>query len=154
MAKRVKFGDIIQILTSEGVAYAQYTHKHEEYGYLLAIFEGFYNKEPKDFSEVVNQTPQFWAFFPLQTAINQGLFSVVGNVAVAEENQNFPLFRKCQYTKEGKRVNWSIWDGKISTRLERELSEEEKRYSMEAIISAPLLVERIQTGYRPEKDDA
>ncbi|MEJ2437996.1 MAG: hypothetical protein P8Y35_08590 [Sulfurovaceae bacterium] len=44
MAKRVKFGDVIEIVTSKGYAYAQYTHKDSMMGALLRIFKGIYEK--------------------------------------------------------------------------------------------------------------
>ncbi|MEJ2528408.1 MAG: hypothetical protein P8Y49_10155 [Sulfurovaceae bacterium] len=45
MAKRVKFGDVIEIVTSKGYAYAQYTHKDSMMGALLRIFKGIYVKK-------------------------------------------------------------------------------------------------------------
>lgn len=153
MAKRAKIGDIVQILTSKGIAYAQFTHKHNEYGYLLAVFKGFYKSLPGDFSQIVSMKPQFFVFFPLQSALNQNLVSVVSNVPVAVGNKSFPIFRTCHRSSSGEKVNWAIWDGEKSERLGRKLNEKEKTYSMRGIISAPLLVERIEKGYRPETHD-
>lgn len=153
MAKRIKIGDIIQILTSEGVAYAQVTHKHEEYGHLLRVFEGFYTKEPKDFSEIVRCITQFSTFFPIQTAVNKGLFTVAGNTSVSKANQQFPIFRSCSYGKNGERGPWWLWDGEQEVMLKRDLTEEEKRFPKRGIISAPLLVERTEKGYRVEIDE-
>ncbi len=150
MAKRAKIGDVIQFLTSEGMAYAQYTHKHDEYGYLLGVLEGCHEKFLRDFSQIVNAPPQFYAFFPLQTVLNRHLVSVIANTPVAACNKSFPMFRTCDHTKEGKRVNWMIWDGVKFEMLGRDLNEKEKRYSMHEIVSAPLLLERIEKGYRPE----
>jgi len=150
MAKRIKIGDVIQILTSEGVAYAQVTHKNPKYSFLLQVFSGFYPKTPNDFSEVVSEPPQFCAFFPIQTAVNKGLLSVVANVPVADRNKPFPIFR----TRNGGHGGscW-LWDGKESKMLDREFTEQELKYSDLGIISAPLLVERIEKGYRPETHD-
>ena len=82
MAKKVRLGDILQVLTSQGVAYVQVTHKHPEFGFLIRVFPGFHNEQPKDFSAVVDGEPQFSAFFVVQSAVNQGLLSVVANVPV------------------------------------------------------------------------
>lgn len=62
MAKKVKLGDILQVLTSQGVAYAQVTHKHPEFGFLIRVLPEFHNEQPKDFSVVVYGEPQFSAF--------------------------------------------------------------------------------------------
>lgn len=153
MAKRIKIGDVIQILTSQGIAYAQFTHKHREFGSLLSVFEGFYPEVPTDFNSVVKSALQFQAFFPLQAAINGGLLSIVVNVPVASCNSKFPMFRTCVIGKHGERGPWWLWDGENENMLERELSDMERKYSLRDLISAPLLVERIEKGYRPEIHD-
>ena len=42
MSKRVKIGDIIEIETKRGFAYAQYVMKVPEWGALLRVLAGFY----------------------------------------------------------------------------------------------------------------
>lgn len=140
-------GDVIQILTSEGVAYAQVTHKHPEFGYLIRIFSGFHNTRPKDFSAVVSCSVQLSAFFPVQSAVNQGLLSVVDNTPVPESLQVFPTFRSRNGGPGGS--IW-LWSGGDAVRLDRCLLPEELTYPTEGIISAPLLVERIEKNYRAE----
>lgn len=147
MAKKVKIGDVLQILTSKGVAYAQVTHKHPEYGFLIRVFHGFYNENPKDFFSVVNNDPQFSAFFVVQGAVNQGLLSVVANTPVSEGLQEFPMFRS---RAGGPGGSLWLWDGKDLFQLDRAITSEELKYSIRGIISAPLLVERVETNYRPE----
>ncbi|MAZ20245.1 hypothetical protein [Roseovarius sp.] len=153
MAKRAKIGDVIQILTSGGVAYGQFTHKHGRFGPLLSVFDGFYAKAPDNFSQVVAERPNFNTFFPLQPALNEGLLSVVANVPVAASNSEFPKFRTRVVTPDGQCGPWWIWDGENEEMLERELTPSEMRYSLRGIISAPLLLERIEQGYRPEIHD-
>lgn len=147
MAKKVKLGDVLQILTSQGVAYAQVTHKHPEFGYLIRVFSGFYDAQPEDFSAVVNSSVQFSTFFVVQSAVNQGLLSVVANVPVPEGLQAFPTFRSRNGGPGGS--IW-LWSGSEAVRLERDLSLEEQKCSTRGIISAPLLVERIESNYRAE----
>jgi len=150
MAKRIKLGDMLQVLTSEGVAYAQVTHKHPEFGFLIRIFQGFYSQQPKNFSAVVVGEVQFSAFFVAQAAVNQGLVSVVANVEVPEALKSFPIFRARSGGAGGS--IW-LWDGTKHFRLERKLTADELKYPTDGIISAPLLVERIENGYRAELDE-
>ncbi|WP_088146782.1 hypothetical protein [Achromobacter denitrificans] len=150
MAKRIKLGDVLQIMTSQGVAYAQVTHKHPEFGYLIRVLSGFYDTQPKDFLEIVNCPVQFSAFFVVQSAVNQGLLSVVANVSVPESLQIFPKFRSRNGGPGGS--IW-LWDGGEAIRLERNLSSDEQKISTRGIISAPLLVERIENNYRAETHD-
>jgi len=147
MARKIKFGDILQILTSQGVAYAQVTHKHPEFGFLIRVFPEFHNEQSKDFSVVVDAEPQFSAFFVVQSAVNQGLLSVVANVPVPVRLQVFPTFRSRNGGPGGS--IW-LWNGSEAVRLEREISSEELKHSTRGIISAPLLVERIEKNYRAE----
>ncbi len=150
MAKKVKVGDLIQVLTSQGVAYAHYTHKHDEYGYFIRVFTGFYAEVPMDYDKVCNSNVLFSAFFPLQSAVNQGLVSVVGNMDVAPSLSTFPVFRARNGGAGGS--IW-LWDGANSVRLDRPLTHVEQCFPVKSIISAPLLVDRIQRGYRAEVDD-
>ena len=106
-----------------------------------------------DFSQIVSTPPSFNAFFPLQPALNEGLLSVVSNVPVADCNREFPMFRTRVVTPDGQHGPWWIWDGQNEEMIERELTASEKRYSLRGIISAPLLVERIEKAYRPETHD-
>lgn len=151
MAKKVKLGDVLQILTSQGVAYAQVTHKHPEFGYLIRVFSGFYDSKPQYFSAVVESPVQFSAFFMVQSAVNQGLLSVAANVPVPESLQAFPTFRSRNGGSGGS--IW-LWSGNESIKLERNLSFEEQKYPTRGIISAPLLVERIEKHYRAETHEA
>ncbi|UCJ18867.1 hypothetical protein K5Q02_11090 [Pseudomonas sp. MM211] len=150
MAKRIKLGDVLQVLTSEGVSYAQVTHKHPEFGFLIRVFQGFYNQQPKDFSVVVAGGVQFSAFFVAQSAVNQGLVSVVVNVEIPEVLKSFPTFRA---RNGGAGGSLWLWDGTEFFRLERKLTTDELKYPTDGIISAPLLVERIENGYRAEFDE-
>ena len=48
--KRPKIGDIIEIPTRSGFAYAQFTHKHNLYGALLRVYNTIYQTK-YDFNE-------------------------------------------------------------------------------------------------------
>lgn len=147
MAKRIKLGDIFQVLTSQGVAYGQVTHKNSEYGHLVRIFHGFHSRPCKDFDQIVNSEVQFSVFFPMQSAVNQGLLSVPGNTEIPVSLQEFPTFRSRNGGAGGS--IW-LWNGEKPVRLERDLQQSELKYPTRGIISAPLLVERIEKGYRAE----
>lgn len=153
--KRVKIGDLFEVRTSKGLVYGQYTHKNNEYGTLIRIFFGFYSTRPNDLTVICSRPLQFTVFFPIQRAVNLDLITHCGNFPVTAENAVFPIFRSASRSKSGERSadNWWIWDGETSKRLERVLTEEEKKYPVEGIISHPLLVERAENQYRAEIDD-
>lgn len=147
MAKRVKIGDIIQILTSEGISYAQYTHKNKMYGYMISVFNGLYDNPIKDFSSLIKSPIQFHTFIALQSAINEGLLSVVAHLSIPDHLREFPIFR-CRSGGPGGGI-W-LWDGNEEVMLNRNITEEEQKYSTRSIISIPLLLERIKIKYKPE----
>ncbi len=62
MAK-LKIGDIVEINTAKGLAYAQYTHKHKQYGALLRVFGRLFDARPDGFVDLINSRPAFMCFF-------------------------------------------------------------------------------------------
>ncbi|MDF0696383.1 hypothetical protein PYR71_07605 [Rhizobium sp. MC63] len=129
MSKRTKIGDVVQILTSKGVSYAQVTHKHLRYGHLLRAFDGFYADRLDNFSEVVASPVFFSAFFPVQKAVNEGLGANVGNSSVTDANSVFPIFRTSARDRDGRRGPLWLWNGETEVMLTRGLSNEEKEIS-------------------------
>ena len=66
--KRPKLGDVIEIATPQGFAYAQYTHRYDKpprWVSLLRILPGLFESRPTDLSTLVQQRERFFVFFPL-----------------------------------------------------------------------------------------
>lgn len=151
MAK-VKTGDIVEIITSRGLVYAQYTHKHKDYGSLLRVFETGYENRPKCIDNIVKEKLQFAIFFPLQAAIKQNLISVIGNCAVPKELADFPMFRAGAINPNiGKVATWWLWDGKKETKIGK-LSNEQRKLPIRGICNDTLLIEKIETYWTAEDD--
>jgi hypothetical protein len=150
MAKRIKIGDIIEIETSIGFAYAQYTHKHNKYGALIRVFDKVFKESIDDFDGVEDIPVRFSIFFPLQAAINRDIFKVVGNRPVAEKNQQFPVFRDGTPHPKTRQVEvWWLWDGEKEWRV-GELTESQWKLPIRGIWNDTLLIERIESGWRQE----
>jgi len=60
-----RIGDVIEIPTAKGLAYAQFTHKMPVYGRLIRVVEGIWRTRPHAFEEVVIAPTRFFTFFPL-----------------------------------------------------------------------------------------
>ena len=74
------------------------------------------------------------------------------NVPVAEHLSKFPIFRGTNNLK-GAETMWWFWDGEKEWKVDRLLSNAEKLYPEgPSLISAPLLLERIESDYRVEHD--
>jgi len=151
--RRVKIGDIIEIPTTKGFAYAQYTHKHKMYGALIRILEGLFDKRPEDFTHLVKKKHRYATFIALQSSVNQGFFTIVGNEPVPEEANKFPLFRAAgAIPREGGKVlNWWLWDGEKEWFIDQ-LKPEQRSLPIASVWTATLLIQRIESGWTPETD--
>jgi hypothetical protein len=91
MSKRPKIGDIVEIpLPDSGTGYAQYTHKHKQYGALLRVLK--VREKVVDIKELSNAHLQFTTFFPLSAAVNREIVRVAGNLPIKDELKSFLSF--------------------------------------------------------------
>ena len=150
-----KVGDIVEIRTSIGIAYALCSHEHTEkpkFGCLIRVFEPLYKARPNNITEVVESDVLFTTFFPLRAALKQGVVDVVSNVAVPKRLTSFPIFRNGNINPASKRVHtWSFWDGLKEWRVGK-LTPEQRSYPLLAVWTYPLLLERVESRWRPEDD--
>ena len=154
MAKRIRIGDVVQVTTPRGFAYAHYSHKHAMFGSLLRILSGLYSEVPGDLVELTHKLPRFVTFFPLQAAVSRGIVDVVGNVPLPAAAQPFPLFRAAMRDPAtGKVSAWWLWDGLREWRLDQ-LSAEQLSLPIREIVNDTLLVERIVSDWTPQRDAA
>lgn len=146
----MQVGDVIEIPTPKGRAYAQYTHRHERYGELIRVLPGLFDERP-DVSELVVQPERFVAFYPLAAIIgDDDDVRIISNEAVPEEARRFPLFKTGRRDPStGQVKTWWLWDGEHEWPVSS-LQEQHRRLSPRAIVNHELLVDRIATGWRPE----
>jgi hypothetical protein len=146
-----RIGDVIEIDTARGRAYAQYTHEHPQYGSLLRVLPGFSTVRPQSFMELVEKREKFFVFFPLRAAVRQGLVTRVAGERIPEWAQEFPKMRaRGGVTKDGRVLNWWIFDGRREWRVDR-LTEEQRSLPIRSIWTYPLLVERLEEEWVPEQ---
>ena len=152
MAK-LKIGDIVEIRTAKGFAYAHYTHKHKQYGALLRVFDSIYDARPSNYTDLVRQRPAFSCFFPLSAAVNKKIVSIIGNSAVPHEAQVFPTFRGGVVNPSTHKVEvWWLWDGEREWRIGN-LTDEQRLLPIAELWSWDLLIERLGSGWLPEEHD-
>jgi hypothetical protein len=150
--KKARIGDIIEIPTAQGLAYAQYTHQHPMMGGLIRVFNTLYESRPDNLNTVLNDSVRFSIFFPVNAAVSRHIFEVVGNHEVSSANRSFPLFR-CGATdpKTRKVPRWWLWDGEKEWQV-GELTIEQRKLPIRSAWNDVMLVERIESGWRPETD--
>lgn len=153
---KVRIGDIVEIQTSKGLAYALYSHKHDKppkYGALLRVFDQLFQERPKDIQGLAKLPIRFSAFFPLQAAVKQDIVKVIGNITVPENLKPFPLFRSGIPDKTTKKIaTWWLWNGEKSWRI-GELTPEQRKLPLRGILNDTMLIHQIETGWRPEEND-
>lgn len=147
--KRPQIGDVIEISTSKGLAYAQFTHKHPTHRALLRVMPGFYSSRPECFSKLMLADPQFSTFFPLGAACNRGIVRVVANEAVSAYLSAFPTFRSSIKGQDGEWGPWWLWDGKHEW-LIGELEPGMEVLPPQEVINDTLLIKRIVSGWHHE----
>ena len=152
MGRRIKVGDIVEISTNKGFAYAQYVLKKERWGALIRILPGLFDERPGDLCELAAKESRFVTFFPLQQAVNKDIFQVVANCEVPESAKEFPVFRAAGHVdRQGRVANWYIWNGEQSWQVDH-LTEEQLRLPIRSVWNDTLLIERIEQGWTPETD--
>jgi hypothetical protein len=147
---RPQLGDVVEIPTSIGFAYAQYTHKHAQYGSLIRVLPGTYQARPLDFAALVPQNPQFITFFPLGAACHRKIVSVVANELIPADAQAFPVFRTSVRGPQG-HGPWWLWDGVKEWRI-GPLAKGMESLPIRGVVNDTLLIDRIVAGWCHEVD--
>ena len=144
---RPQIGDVLEVRTPSGLAYAHYTHMHDRYGALLRVMPGVYLSRPIDFAACVSSTPQFMTFFPVGAASNRRLMSVVAHEAIPHSARSFPTFR----TRATKNGAWWLWDGENEWHIGA-LRPGMEQFPIRGVWNDTLLIKRIVEGWRHEHD--
>ena len=146
---RPRLGDIIEISTPEGLAFAQFTHKHAQYGALLNVLPGTFAARPDSFEALLNEEPQFTTFFPLSAACASGVVRIIASEKIPAGAAAFPTFRTAIKGKDGTWGPWWLWDGEREWQVGALKSGMEK-LPPRGVANDTLLIERISAGWRHE----
>ena len=141
-----RLGDVIEIPTPKGFAYAQYTHKHTKYGYLIRVFPQVCSERPESFKKIILESPRIISFFPLGAACKRGIVKIVSNELISAASRDFPVFRSGLANSNGKVENWWLWDGVNEWPIGK-LKDGMEKYPIRGIWNDTLLIERIVEGW-------
>ena len=94
-SKKPKFGDIIEIPTIKGFAYALYTHDdlRKYYDEMIRVLPGFFSTRPECFDFLVQEGEQFTTFTSIRLGLRYNQAEIVGNVAIPEWAKARPRFK-------------------------------------------------------------
>ena len=153
---RKKIGDIIEIPTSKGLAYVQYTHEHTTppvWGSLIRVLQGFYQKRPshEELEKIVQEPHRFQTFCIVYRVVNIGDWERVGNFPVPDFAQKFPIFKGTNHLAKddpNKKI-WFLWDGEKEWKVGTLSLEDQMKYPTHSIYNDTGLVHAIETGRGP-----
>jgi hypothetical protein len=146
MRKRPQIGDVIEIETPRGLAYAHYTHEHRDpprSGSLLRVLPGLFETRPDDFGHLVSLDERFSVFFPLGAATNRGIVRIVATEPIPEAKRLFPIFGQLS----GDGHFWWLWDGKREWKARSDKKATPR--ALWEVWNDTLLIERIAEGWTP-----
>ncbi len=156
MRKKIEIGDVLEIHTTLGFAYLQYTHYKKPYGTLIRVLPRFYQARPLNFSQLAQEKELYFAFCPVQTLVDQGFLEVVASEKLPAAGKNFPIMRKGfvrPITKGGGVSYWTVMDGEDELRVKtEELTQEQRQISIASSWNLGMLVKRLTERWLPEMD--
>jgi hypothetical protein len=152
---KVQIGDLVEVKTKKGFAYALYTHSHDKrprFGAMLRLFDELYPSRPANLNAIVSGRVRLSIFFPLQAAVDRGLVEVIGRVSIPKSLQTFPIFRTGMVNPQTKKVDsWWLWDGEHEWRI-GELTPEQRTLPIRGVWNDTILIQRIEEGWSPDND--
>src|SRR5262249_26140254 len=105
-------GDVVEVVTDKGLAYAQCSHLHPTFGPLLRVLPGFHRVQPSEFLTVVNQRESFHVFMLWDSSVDPAMMRIISHQEVPEQSKSFPLFRDgIRDPSTGRVTVWWLWDG-------------------------------------------
>jgi hypothetical protein len=150
-----EIGDIVEIKTAKGLAYALYTHRHSappKFGSLIRVFAGFHEKRPAPIATAATSDILFTTFFPLHSAVSRGIVEIAGHMEIPDALKPFPVFRNGLPHPHRKRVDvWWLWDGVKEWRI-GVLTPDQALFPLLQVVTYDPLVKRIEQGWRAETD--
>lgn len=151
-AMRPRIGDVFEIETSRGLAYLQYTHRHDQFGELVRVLPETYASRPPRLEDVMARKERFYIFFPVGGAARQGLVARVGNYPIPEWARNFPLMRWAGLeSRSGEVKDWWLFDGQKEWWV-GPLRPEHHDLSLVEIWNPAALTQAIADGWSPRDE--
>lgn len=144
MVKKVKIGSIIQLKLDEGYIYLQLVAFHQNYGELVKVLQGIYEKPLSDFDDLLNLEERFYVFYPTLTDDLKDRTVTMTSKVYTNSELGYPKMRQATITlPDGSVPSWALYENgeieKGSARKVEDLSEEEKNYSRVLLVGLPIL---------------
>jgi len=150
---RIEPGDVLSIQLGSGIGLLSYVGERHTLGGVFWVFDGVLRSVPEDL-ELLLEASGWVTFLPSKAISRQPEIRRVGTLSrpVIPVPEHVLMIADLGYVDrdDGKVRAWSISGG--GTRLPRtELSSEERKLPVASLPSLPVLIESIESGWRPER---
>lgn len=148
---KVEYGDVFQISLTKGCGFVQCVKEAPKTDCeVIRVLPGIYDCYNVNISTIAEEKELFFIQLPIKYAIKQNLLKYVGKYPVPT-NSTAPRYFRTEHVMGVEFVGWYIVDSEtLKRKLVKKLSSEEIKLSEWDIIAIPDLVERIESGWRPE----
>src|SRR5215217_1775154 len=92
-SKRARIGDVIEIATPKGYAYAQLTHRDRVFGCLLRILPGIHRVPPLNLAAKVLEQELYHVFVFEDDLSVEPVTRIVSHEEVPQRCSSLPMFR-------------------------------------------------------------
>jgi hypothetical protein len=149
MAWRIEIGDVVEIATPIGFAYAQLINEDPLFGEIVRVLPGTFDSRPEDLARLVAGPDRFVVCYLIRSAIRTRLVQRVGHEPLPKASQAFQLMLWGGLRlRDGKRSSWALYDGK-RTKLLKELRAEHWGLPIVMNLGHPGLVNAIVNDWHP-----
>jgi len=158
--KKAVVGDVVEVKTSAGLAYLQYTHELDNMGSLVRVLPGLFAKRPRDFQDLTRQKELYFTFYTLRHAVRHGDAMIVSHQEIPDWAKPYPMMRhSADSDRTGKTLVWRIVRADTPFTLEelrkaptyQELTPELERLSTHVLHSHPSMVYHLAQEWTPER---
>ena len=147
-----KLGDVVELKTSDGFAYVQYTHEDPTYGELVRVLPEVYEarQDPRVVATLVAEKTVFHSFVFLEESLKEPrLARVIGNFPIPRHAKAFPVFRTgLPNPRTGEVEDWVLWDGNRHWPVGA-LTVDQRKLPVRTILLLEDVAEDITKGSRP-----
>ena len=118
VSKNLRFGDVVEIETPIGLAYAQFMNEDQSFGAIIRVLPGTFESQPEDIAALIAGPDRFVVCYLVRTAIRTHRVRWVGHEPLPQRSRAFPLMLWGGLTlRDGTVSSWSLYDGKRTTLL-------------------------------------
>lgn len=147
-----KQGEILEISSDRGIAYAQVLRPRQKQGDLLRVYNGYWPLPLTSLDVLNDGETKFHLFMPVDRELENDRIRRVGILPVPPSELGFPTFRSGLLNPLTKRVEiWWLWNGEKEWKV-GDLTAEQHKLSPDGMWDLNFLLGKLNQDWKPEED--